>query len=189
MDHFDGPRKKRHSFRSNLIFYGVIILLISLIVAVIALVIWSLVRPIPVVEIRGPIHTGIERAVEMAGGENKFLVIQYGGFLTGGAGAGGIGAPQIFAKSVEQFASLVPPGEPIYTWWETDPPPVKQVYWAFIENRAGLLVWEREYWPGLYALSCEFKYIDEEKDEIVYKEDNYWCDPKPPWYRKEYPLK
>lgn len=118
-------------------------------------------------EIRGERLYEIERAVEVLEGENKFIEFRRIGF--GGAGAGGIGAPQIRAASAAQFAELVPVGETVYTWWETPRftrNGLKQVYWAFIENRAGLLIWETIYNPG----SCRFEYMTE--TEIVLSTGN-----------------
>jgi hypothetical protein len=93
----------------------------------------------------------IENAVHVQGLENKFVYIQRVRF--GGAGAGGIGAPQILISSVEQFLSLVPKGEQIYSAVQYQPFPdgsdneavVEKVYWAFIENRAGLINYTEPY--------------------------------------------
>lgn len=132
-------------------------------------------------EIRGARVYEIENAVEVAGAENKFLIIQYGGFLRGGAGAGGMGAPQVFASSVTQFAELVPEGEPIYTWFEATDYGAKQVYWAFIENRAGLLVWESNYSPSRYRGYCDFVGVTE--TEIIFRSDEKtWCGNNNPAY-------
>ncbi len=75
--------------------------------------------------------------------ENKFIHITGVGF--GGAGAGGLGAPQIMVGSASQFLSMVPKGETVYASVERGwvGGGVKASctirYWAFIENRAGLL--------------------------------------------------
>lgn len=119
----------------------------------------------PTYEIRGPRLYEVERAISVRVGENKFTEFRH--IRLGGAGAGGIGSPQIYAQSAVQFADLVPDGEPIYTWWEgLNGGWPKQVYWAFIENRAGLLIWETKYRPGQMRRSCEFQYMTE--SELVF---------------------
>ena len=117
-------------------------------------------------EVLFPILNTIERGIEVMGFENKFIHIESVGF--GGAGAGGLGAPQIFTKSAAQFTSLVPPGEPIYTYWETESrSQVNKKYMAFIENRAGIILWDDVYNAGW---GCKFEYVDIEKNELVWSD-------------------
>lgn len=96
----------------------------------------------------------IEQAINVAGLENKFIYVERGLFSS--AAAGGLGAPQVFVRSARQFAELVPTEEPIYSSIEhvkykdgTDNPfTLKRIYWAFIENRAGLMVYDEIYTCG-----------------------------------------
>lgn len=97
------------------------------------------------------IRNQIEESVEVQGLENKFSIIRMSFYS--GAGAGGLGAPQIFTKSIEQFVKLIPSGERIYVSLEygktdngyEDRTILKKIYWAFIENRAGLIIYEDLY--------------------------------------------
>jgi len=86
--------------------------------------------------------------------ENKFVFAQRTAF--GGAGGGGMGAPQVHTKSPAQFAELVPQKEKVYVSLQY--PEVeschtcgayhytlKKIYWAFIENRAGIITYEDVY--------------------------------------------
>jgi len=71
------------------------------------------------------------------------------------AAAGSLGAPMVICDSAQQFASLVPKDEPVYVAFEflvvkesegcNCDDIVKKVYWAFIENRAGLIIYEDWY--------------------------------------------
>lgn len=117
-------------------------------------------------EVRFPMLNTIERGIEVTGFENKFIHIEAVGW--GGAGAGGLGAPQIFAESAAQFTSLVPPGEPIYTYWEKESTSqVNKKYMAFIENRAGVILWDDVYNAGW---ACKFEYVDIENNELVWSD-------------------
>lgn len=103
-------------------------------------------------EITISIGNKIERAIEVKGLENKFFYMKSMGIFSA-AGAGGLGAPQIFAYSAEQFVELIPEDEPVYVALQygtnsngyDDKSVLKKVYWAFIENRAGLMVYEDVY--------------------------------------------
>lgn len=153
----------KHKWRRLLIEFGLLASIIAVIGGMISLLFLFASKTY---EIRGPRLNEIENVIAVREGENKFTEFRRIAF--GGAGAGGLGAPQIYAQTADQFADLVPQGEPIYTWWEdlnTGWP--KQVYWAFIENRAGLLIWETEYRPGTMRYSCRFQYMTE--TELVFK--------------------
>jgi len=102
-----------------------------------------------------PIEKTIERSIPMKELENKFEVFISMGL--GGAGAGGLGAPQIKCFSPEQFLSQVPPEEKIYSAISvgytgcdscgmTTINTYRKQYWAFIENRAGLIIYEKIYY-------------------------------------------
>lgn len=106
-----------------------------------------------------PINSHIEKEIEVKQLENKFIFVQRVAF--GGAGAGGLGAPQIFTNNITQFSELVSPNEPVYVAFELreyevvysgffDPFIKKnfaltKVYWALIENRAGVIIYEDSY--------------------------------------------
>jgi len=100
-----------------------------------------------------PVKHEIERATEVKGLENKFVFVK--GVFLGGAGGGGLGAPMIICSSTQQFVDLIPEKEPIFTAFEfpvveevgviNDYNCIKKVYWAFIENRAGFIVYEDKY--------------------------------------------
>lgn len=104
------------------------------------------------IEVAVPIRNEIENAIEVRGLENKFFYMKHMG-LFGGAGAGGMGAPQVTCFSVEQFVELVPPNEPVYVALQygktengyDDKTTLTKVYWAFIENRTGIMVYEDVY--------------------------------------------
>lgn len=85
------------------------------------------------------IEKKIEREIKVKKMENKF--IETGLF----SAAGGLGAPQIFCKTAKQFVDLVPENEPVYTAFEEGWRQLKKIYWAFIENRAGLMIYEDIY--------------------------------------------
>ncbi len=120
----------------------------------------------------------IDQALEVGALENKFLVMQSMGF--GGAGAGGMGAPQVTAVSSEQFVEMVASGETIYSSVESglyrNGRPNRKVirtYWAFIENRAGLLIWSEVYQVGHpYPVSC---YLDRVEGRYIVFRGAHWC--------------
>jgi len=124
----------------------------------------------------------IENAAQVQGLENKFVYIQAIGW--GGAGAGGIGAPQISINSAEQFLSLVPKNEQIYSAvrYQTFPngadneTVVEKVYWAFIENRAGLNSYTEQYsYKNIVAKSFDDKsaYFEELDGVPWYNSGNF----------------
>ena len=116
-----------------------------------------------------PVQTKIEQAIEVKGLENKFVFARY--MLLGGAGGGGLGAPMVICSSVQQFVDLVPEDEPIFVAFEfpvTEEEQgthtndyIKKVYWAFIENRAGLIVYEDEY-------SYDGYWVEKYTPEMIY---------------------
>jgi hypothetical protein len=108
-----------------------------------------------------PIEKEIENSIPMKELENKFVVVE--GVSFGGAGAGGLGAPQMFACSVEQFISLAG-NEKIYSaatlsgfdQQDKRATVYKKTYWAFIENRAGIIIYEKAYsQPGFIIESVD----------------------------------
>lgn len=120
----------------------------------------------------------IENAVQVQGLENKYIYVQKIGF--GGAGAGGMGAPQVSISSSEQFLSLVPKEEQIYTTVRYQAYPngtdnktiVEKVYWAFIENR-----------PGLMNYTEEYSYEGDPAENFD-ERSAYFKDYEIPWYRQ-----
>jgi hypothetical protein len=101
-----------------------------------------------IVNVEVPVDDPIEGAIEVRQLENKFIYMKKMSF--GGAGAGGMGAPVVHVALAEQFVDLVPVNEPIYVesgrprdeeGWEL-PNRCVFTYWAFIENRAGLVQFE-----------------------------------------------
>jgi len=97
-----------------------------------------------------PIKNEIENSISMREMENKFVEIH--SVFLGGAGAGGLGAPQMFAFSAEQFLNNTG-NEKIYSavalsgndGIDERATVYKKSYWAFIENRAGIMVYEEIY--------------------------------------------
>ena len=96
-----------------------------------------------------PIEKEIENSIPMQELENKFVEVHSVNF--GGAGAGGLGAPQMFAFSAKQFLNNTG-DEKIYsavvltnfnTIVDMRATVYKKTYWAFIENRAGIIVYEK----------------------------------------------
>lgn len=120
-----------------------------------------------------PVKTEIEQAIEVKGLENKFVFARH--ILLGGAGGGGLGAPMVICSSVQQFIDLVPEEEPIFVAFEfpvvkesegeNTSYSIKKVYWAFIENRAGIMVYENEY---SYADSYGDYWVEKYTPEMVY---------------------
>lgn len=104
----------------------------------------------------------IENAIAVKGLENKFVTrVRFGG-------AGGLGAPAIYCYSADQFIDLVPPNEPIYITAEIcdtyHDETFKRVYWAFLENRAGIIVYEDVYYceePSRFTWEVE-SYTDKD---------------------------
>lgn len=104
-------------------------------------------------EVKIPIKTEIERGIEVQGLRNDFCYMQPVWF--GGAGAGGLGAPEVICYNASQFIQLVPEGERIYVAlvpktteiWQNRGKVVRieKTYWAFIENRAGILIYKDIY--------------------------------------------
>lgn len=96
-----------------------------------------------------PIRTNIEGAIEVAGFENKFTFVESVGL--GGAGGGGMGAPQVNIDTIEKFISLVRPGNDIYVTFEFEKKldgsasktVFKKIYWSMKDGAA--LVYEDVY--------------------------------------------
>lgn len=92
--------------------------------------------------------SSLANTIEVAQLENKFIEVKAVGF--GGGAAGGQGAPEIVANSALQFTELVAAEEPIYIVVEyfkdfranSRQEGILVTYWAFIENRAGVVVFE-----------------------------------------------
>ena len=115
-----------------------------------------------------PVNRQVESAAEVGGLENKFVKTVKVGF--GGGAAGGLGAPIIHASSAEQFMELVHPEEPVYTafsksanWYSC-----QYTYWAFLENRAGLVQFVESYAVASpYRMYC----TGEGEDGVVFTKD------------------
>ena len=117
---------------------------VLVVLGVICGLIWLMISLEPTYEKRWVGATApIEQALVVKSMENKFIHIEGVGF--GGAGAGGIGIPQIIVNSKHQFRIMVPKGETVYASVERGwvgggaKANCTVKYWAFIENRAGLL--------------------------------------------------
>lgn len=147
---------------------------------ILLIVLLSLACTSAIVEV--PVQKSIERGIEVNGLENKFVYITGVGFF-GGAGAGGIGAPVIYVDSSQQFINLIPENEPIYVSFGYDTYSDGTIktwrcgftYWAFLENRAGLIQYQEMYdgillFPRLssYQLKC----LGLKKDVIEFKLDS-----------------
>lgn len=93
----------------------------------------------------------IRNAFEVAGLTNRFVYVAHVGL--GGAGAGGMGAPEVHVDSAEQFAQLVPNDEQIYVTVGHKEYPngykdvrvVERRFWAFIEDRPGIVMYTETY--------------------------------------------
>jgi len=114
------------------------------------------------------IEKEVENSIPMKELSNRFVIMKWG--LFSGAGAGGQGTAQMMTFTAEQFLSQVPEGEKIYSATEIEstgcscsgsvPNLYRKKYWAFIENRAGLLIYQKEYYyPGFVIESYNENYI------------------------------
>jgi len=122
-----------------------------------------------------PIRTEIEETVEVLGVENKFVVIERVG-LFGGAGAGGMGAPQINTASAEQFLERVLAEEEIYVHLEEvyiehgqkRIGSIDKVYSSFIKNGNVLLQYRDSHRiDGFWVESYDGDMIDFETENSV----------------------
>lgn len=100
--------------------------------------------------------------------ENKFIKIEQIGL--GGAGAGGLGVAQIETESLEQFRDLSR-GEKVYfteVFYANGnvADTYKITFWSFIENRAGLVIYEETYHYSWYTISKHTP------DYLEFKNDN-----------------
>lgn len=134
---------------------GVICLILAIIIAGGLGTMWA--KGIPEVKTHEvPVHNEIENAVIVSRLDNEvsFKDMQFG-FLSGaGAGGLGMGTSQVVCKSAEQFLAFVPEGEPIYVAFQKsidaagniiDGYSINRVYWAFVENRSGVWIYEDIY--------------------------------------------
>ena len=121
-------------------------------------------------EIIVPIRTEIEQAIKVKSTDN---VIEESKMF--GLGVG-VGAPQIVCKSAEQFASLVPEGERIFTSLKLENVEMlKKIYLSFIADRAGVIIYEeRHKYSHSERLICyELRYQIKNYDwqEIVFRKN------------------
>jgi hypothetical protein len=123
------------------------------------------------------VRNEIERAIEVKGLKKEFVYME--GVCSGGAGAGGMGLPTVICESAEQFARLVPETEPVYVVFgfgryesgTKDKYTLKKIYWSFIENRAGIMVYE-----DIYTYTSSFEKFWAEKydrETIYWRYDNF----------------
>ncbi len=136
-------------------------------------------------EVTLPIKKEIERGIEVKDIENKFVVMKHIGL--GGGGAGGLGAPEIKCKNANQFIELVEPNETIYVDFEvteycfqptcTYGNNLEKTYWAFIENRAGIMSYTDTYRyiekPDSFWFARAFNIKSHDSDSIVFVKDNW----------------
>lgn len=121
-----------------------------------------------------PIRTEIEETVEILGVENRLVVIDRVGFF-GGAGAGGMGAPQINAVSVEQFLEKTEEEiyvhlEPVYINHEQKRiERIDKVYSSFLKNGNVLLQYRDSHqMDGFWVESYN-------NDKVDFKWDNMFA--------------
>lgn len=122
-----------------------------------------------------PVGTEVERAIEVESLQNKFVFARH--MALGGAGGGGMGTAMVICSSPQQFVDLVPEEEPIFVAFEfpvveegkglTTNYSIKKVYWAFLENRAGLMAYEDEY-------SYDGYWVEKYTPEIIYFYYHNW---------------
>ena len=131
-----------------------------------------------------PIKTEIERGVEVKDVENKFVESVCLG------GAGGIGAPEIKSENASQFIELVEPNEAVYidfkvTDYEITFPSLgsmgsclEKTYWAFIENRAGIMSYTDTHLyienPNSFWSTRAFRVKSYNSDSVVFVKGNGW---------------
>lgn len=123
-----------------------------------------------------PVRSGIDRAIIVSRLDNEvsFKDMQPGIFSGAGAGGLGMGAPQVICNSVEQFLRFIPKNEPIYVSFQravdskgsVDAYTIKKVYWAFMENRSGLWVYEDVY--NYQEGSSRFRVSEYNNEKIVF---------------------
>ncbi|MGB2762003.1 MAG: hypothetical protein WBC21_00475 [Minisyncoccales bacterium] len=156
-------------------------------IAVIALVILAIPVTIAYVyeerEATLPIKTEIERGVEIKDVENKFVK----NICLGGAG--GLGAPEMKCKDANQFIELVEPNETVYVDFEVtrytadlnsmglEGTLLEKTYYAFIENRAGIMSYTDTYLyierPDSFWLERAFKVKSYNTDSVVFVKGNW----------------
>ncbi len=147
-----------------------VVVIACVVVLVPFVVVLALSAGSPTFEVHLDMEQPVQDAVEVAGLENKFVVIL--GMSFGGAGAGGQGAPVVAVFSIDQFIELVPPGERIYVAIRrrafdryVSTRIVEREYWAFIENRAGLVSYKQTFKLG--KRGCHYRRYFE--DTLVFE--------------------
>lgn len=154
------------------------VLFISFIVLFGISIVWGKTYPYAVENVQKnvTVRNEIERAISVKGLNNEVVYtgeIVGGGlffYLQGETVGTGMGAPVVQAKNLEQFLYLVPSNERIFTSLIQPMQPknasgtimtpivdqyaVKKVYWAFIENRAGIIVYEDAYSYSSDSQTC-----------------------------------
>ena len=118
------------------------LIFLLLVLAVIAVVMWLSWPQKPISDSKTvPFDRTIENAVNVVKLKNEFVIIER--VWLGGAGAGGMGAPAVYASSPAQFLLLVSPGAIIYTVVQPESPiAVKKTYWAGISGKSIIVIWE-----------------------------------------------
>lgn len=140
------------------IFTGIILAIVGLVLLYIPNIMLSNIPELEEEQVAIPIRDNLENEILVGGLENKFIHVER--VHWGGAGAGGLGAPQIRCSSIDNFIELVPKNETVYTSFETRDTraifwkgnkrtqanhKLTKIYWAFIENRAGMIFFEDNY--------------------------------------------
>ncbi|HXK32099.1 MAG: hypothetical protein A2Z68_02260 [Candidatus Nealsonbacteria bacterium RBG_13_38_11] len=125
-----------------------------------------------------PVRNEIERAIAVERLDNIVSFKEMKRVMFGGAGAGGLGAgtSQVVTESTEQFLAFIPGNEPVYVAFQkpinaegdVDQCTIKKVYWAFIENRSGVWVYEDVYNYQEGSLTFKVKEYDDQKVVFVY---------------------
>ena len=138
-----------------------------------------------------PVRNEVEREVKVKALKNEIVYMgrmQVSGlffFMNAQMPSVGMGAPVVPTKSIEQFLYLVPPDERIYTAVgqtrqsdaSIDQFVVKKAYWAFIENRAGIIIWEDVYSYYSYETKSWWRVTGFNEEEVIFSKtvfENEW---------------
>jgi hypothetical protein len=128
-----------------------------------------------------PVHVEkeIENSIEMKELQNQFVVIESVGF--GGAGAGGQGTAQMEAKSARQFIEIIKNTTKEEWIWSAErfeatsgPYPntyttYTKVYWSFIKDRSGILIYEKSYYYPEHTI----KMYDKGANTLYFYKNNW----------------
>lgn len=116
--------------------------------------------------------------------QNQFVVIESVGF--GGAGAGGQGTAQMEAKSARQFIEIIKNTTKEEWIWSAERFKIvhnnydmfntntlgdtyTKVYWSFIKDRSGILIYEKSYYCPDYTI----KMYDKGADTLYFYKNNW----------------